>query len=496
MKPILACGSHKFSPVCPDRQSGRCGVTPWSKRCYYFVAREYSTKDFVEYSPTQDRLCIPRVNFSSFDVQPECADMGLLNFLRRLFGLRPPPKKRLRRRKRLRKIKLVPLRYQQNRPPKNNASLKAVENLPYRFASLNYGFTPGSSRKYLDFSDDYDRAQLNELQLPFFCTPDELAKWLDVPVGQLAWLVHRFSDARRPESVQTAHYHYRWIKKRTGGRRLIEAPKALLKSVQHRILRDILNLMPPHNTAHGFVAGRSIVTNAQPHTRQRVLLKFDLENFYASVSYSRVVAIFRRVGYAREAALWLARLTTSTLPANIPFPEGDAYAVRPYLPRHLPQGASTSPGLANLSAFALDVRLTGMARCFDAVYTRYADDLTFSGSQRLLRAMPVFIPLVTKIIRSERFRVNLRKRKVIRNNQRQTVTGVVVNERPNISRKEFDRLKAILTNCVRHGPSSQNRGQHENFAAHLRGRVAYVSQLNKKRGAKLFALYQHIDWQR
>ncbi|MCH7685830.1 MAG: RNA-directed DNA polymerase [Planctomycetes bacterium] len=426
--------------------------------------------------------------------------MGLLNFLRRLFGLRTSVRhqrrKRRRRRKRLRKIKLVPLRYEQHRASQKTHKKNEVENLPYRFASLNYGFAPGSSKRYLDFSDDYDRTQLNELQLPFFCTPDELALWLDIPVGQLAWLVHRFSDARRPESVQKAHYHYRWIKKRTGGRRLIEAPKRLLKSVQNQILRKILNLIPAHDTAHGFVAGRSIVTNARPHTGQRVLLKFDLENFYASVSYSRVVAIFRRVGYSREAALWLARLTTSTLPANIPFPDGDAYAIRPYLPRHLPQGAPSSPALANLSAFALDVRLSGMARCFDAVYTRYADDLTFSGSQHFLRAMPLFIPLVTKIIRSERFRVNLRKRKVIRNNQRQTVTGVVVNERPNISRKDFDRLKAILTNCVHHGPSSQNRDRHENFAAHLRGRVAYVSQLNKNRGSKLFALYQRIDWQR
>jgi RNA-directed DNA polymerase len=426
--------------------------------------------------------------------------MGLVNILRRLFGLKTTPqhqrKKRRRRGKRLQKIKLIPLRYEQNRSSQTTHHTNEVENLPYLFASLNYGFASGSSRRYLDFSDDYDRTQLNELQLPFFSTPDELANWLDVPVGQLAWLVHRFSDARRPESVQKTHYHYRWIKKRSGGRRLIEAPKPLLKSVQNQILREILNLIAPHDKAHGFVAGRSPLTNARPHTGQRVLLKFDLENFYASVSYSRVVAIFRRVGYSREAALWLAQLTTSNLPTNMPFPDGDAYALRPYLPRHLPQGAPTSPALANLSSFSLDVRLTGMARCFDAVYTRYADDLTFSGSQQLLRALPVFIPLVTKIVRLERFRVNLRKRKVIRNNQRQTVTGVVVNERPNISRKEFDRLKAILTNCVHHGPSSQNRDQHKNFAAHLRGRVAYVSHLNENRGAKLFDLYQHIDWQR
>jgi RNA-directed DNA polymerase len=420
--------------------------------------------------------------------------MGLINFLRNLFGLetpgRHPPQTGLRR-KPGKQVQLVPLRYHWERPPVRNTWAVEVERTAYRYAPRN-----PRTGAYLDLSLDSDISQLNELQLPRFSTPEELAEWLQVPVKKLAWLTHRFNDRYIPESVKNAHYHFHWIKKRSGGLRLIEAPKSLLKSVQHRILRDILNLISPHEKAHGFVAGRSIVTNAQPHTGQRVLLKFDLENFYASVPYSRVVAIFRRVGYSREAALWLARLTTSALPTNIPFPDGDPYAVRPYLRRHLPQGAPTSPALANLSAFALDVRLSGMARCFGAVYTRYADDLTFSGSQQLLRAMPVFIPLVTKIIRSERFRVNLRKRKVIRNNQRQCVTGVVVNERPNISRKDFDRLKAILTNCVRHGPNSQNRDRHENFPAHLRGRVAFVTQLNQNRGAKLLELYQRIDWQR
>ena len=199
---------------------------------------------------------------------------------------------------------------------------------------------------------------------------------------------------------------------------------------------------------------------------------------------------------AGEAAIWLARLTTSALPPNIPFPNGDASAILPYLPRHLPQGAPTSPALANLSAFSLDVRLGGLARSFGARYTPYADDITFSGPEEFLQSLSVFIPLVTKIIRSERFRVNQKKRKVIRNNQRQAVTGVVVNAHPNISRKEYDRLKALLTNSLRDGPSTQNHKQHADFAAHVRGRIAHVEQLNRARGTKLLALYKQIDWSR
>ena len=102
--------------------------------------------------------------------------------------------------------------------------------------------------------------------------------------------------------------------------------------------------MPPHDAAHGFSAGRSIVTNAPPHVKQAVLVKFDLANFYPSVTFARVTAIFRSLGYSREAAIWLARLTTSALPANIPFVKQEPSAVLPYLRRHLPQGAADVSG--------------------------------------------------------------------------------------------------------------------------------------------------------
>jgi hypothetical protein len=289
---------------------------------------------------------------------------------------------------------------------------------------------------------------------------------------------------------------YRWIRKRTGGQRLIEAPKSKLKHIQRRIVDEILNRVPPHPVAHGSVVGRSICSNAAPHAGQRVVVKLDLENFYPSVSFNRVTAIFRSLGYSREAAIWLGRLTTTVLPASLVRESSSNADLRSYRGRRLPQGAPTSAALANLSAFALDLRLAGLARSFGVQYTRYSDDLTFSGDERFLRSLAVFLPLVSQIVRSERFVINRKKRKVIRNSQRQTVTGVVVNSRPNVARRDFDALKAILTNCVRRGPSTQNHNRHEHFAAHLLGRISHVRQLNRVRGEKLLALFRQIDWNR
>ncbi|REJ94785.1 MAG: RNA-directed DNA polymerase [Planctomycetota bacterium] len=362
---------------------------------------------------------------------------------------------------------------------------------PYQFAHRN----PRTGR-WLDLTTDADPRWLDYYGLPHLKTPADLADWLEMPIGRLGWLTHRFCDDRRPPSAQTAHYHFQWLNKKTGGHRLIESPKTSLKGAQRKILSGIIERIPPHRNAHGFVAGRSILSNARPHVGAYAVLKLDLENFYPSVRYSRVVAIFRSVGFSRDVAIWLARLTTSAVPHDIPRPAGGHAAVWPYFSRHLPQGAPTSPALANLSAYSLDVRLTGMARAYDVTYTRYADDLTFSGSYRFAAAIRDFAPLVTRIVRDERFKANRSKQRIIRRNKRQTVTGVVVNEKPNISRDAYDTLKAILTNCAKRGPSTQNRGAHENFAAHLRGRIAHVAHLNPRRGAKLLQLYATIDWSR
>ena len=394
------------------------------------------------------------------------------------------------RRRRTGKSRLVPTRRKKVTGSRHR-SMPFVETkgpAPYRYA--RYGSRTGH---YLDLSRDGDETRLQRFNLPVFHTPEELANWVGLPLNRLAWLVHRFSGGR-PETEGAAHYHFRWFKKRLGGWRLIESPKSVLKAVQTKILRELLDNVPAHGTSHGFVKGKSILTNARPHVGQAILLKFDLENFYTTVSFARVVAIFRSLGYSREVAIWLGLLTTSALPGNLRFQEQGPYAIAPYFRRHLPQGAPTSPALANLSAFGMDIRLSGFAKSFGATYTRYADDLTISGPSDLHYALGTIIQLVYKIVRQERFSFNHSKSRILRAHQRLTVTGVVVNEHPNVVRADFDKLKAILTNCQRHGPSTQNRNQVEDFYHHLQGRIAHVSMLNPARGQKLNELFLAIDW--
>ncbi len=348
---------------------------------------------------------------------------------------------------------------------------------------------------YLDLAQDGDAEKLARWKLPILHTADDIARWLGMPVNRLAWLAHHCRKGR-PDGTRQSHYHYTWRKKKTGGVRLIESPKRELRAMQRKILRELLDRVPVSSAAHGFVKQRSIRTHAAVHQQPALLLRFDLQDFYASVTFNRVVAIFRTLGYSREAALWLARLTTAAIPTNLTSPQEDPSAAWRYRRRHLPQGAPTSPALANLSAYYLDQRLAGLAKSFHVRYSRYADDLTFSGDESLDTKLRLFIQLVELIIRTERFHSNRKKRQVLRRHQRQVVTGLVVNERPHVCRRDFDTLKAILTNCVSHGPATQNREQHPNYSAHLAGRIAHVAAFHPARAAKLRGLYARIDWSR
>ena len=167
-----------------------------------------------------------------------------------------------------------------------------------------------------------------------------------------------------------------------------------------------------------------------------------------------------------------------------------------YMRPHLPQGAPTSPPLANLMAFRLDCRLTGWASSANAVYTRYADDLAFSGGEEFTRVIGRFPAHVAAVAMEEGFSVNHHKTRIKRQGARQRLAGIVVNQKLSLPRHELKLLEAILTNCARRGPESQNREGLPDFRAHLEGRVSFVEMINRSKGHRLREIFRRIQWER
>jgi RNA-directed DNA polymerase len=142
----------------------------------------------------------------------------------------------------------------------------------------------------------------------------------------------------------------------------------------------------------------------------------------------------------------------------------------------------------------MDCRLTALAKFAGATYTRYADDLAFSGGEKFERCAERFRLHVAAVLLEEGFAVHHRKTRVMRQGVRQHLAGLVTNQRMNVVRRDFDRLKAVLTNCVRFGPEGQNRHGRPRFRSHLEGRVAFVEMINPNKGSRLRVILERIRW--
>ena len=271
-------------------------------------------------------------------------------------------------------------------------------------------------------------------------TVADLAKWLDVPESQLReWL------GSRPVWASGYEYARFTVPKRRGGERTIEAPNDKFKALQRRILHRLLNPLPMYESVTGFVKGRSIVDNARPHVGSGVVINLDLADFFPTITIERVAALFRALGWDADSATILSRICTS---------EG-----------HLPQGAPTSPALSNLVCRKLDERLSALVEKFNGQYTRYADDMTLSlpGLGRNKRLRPhkktdkpsrsqrprrfpsrSLLTWIRRIIEEESFRIQMKKKvRVQRPHQRQTATGLVVNQQVSLPRAVRRRIRAM-----------------------------------------------------
>jgi RNA-directed DNA polymerase len=335
-----------------------------------------------------------------------------------------------------------------------------------------------------------------QADVPPWCTAEELAAALDLDLGELSW----FADIRgwnRHSAAPLRHYRARWMATRSGGWRLIEAPKPRLAELQRRLLRRVLAKLPLHEAAHGFRPGHSVATFAAPHAGQSLVVRLDLEGFFATVSLPRVHGLLREVGYPPAVARLLAGLLTTITPVDVlaarPDSAGATWRLRRRLAiAHLPQGAPSSPAVANLVARRLDHRLAALAERLGANYTRYADDLAFSGPASL--PLHRLVPGARRIAADEGFRLREDKTRIAAAHQRQRLAGLVVNVAPAVSREDYDALRAELHNCLRTGPAEQNRTEHADYRAHLRGRIAWIAATHPARGARLLDMWERISW--
>ncbi|UXH79233.1 reverse transcriptase family protein [Roseateles amylovorans] len=343
---------------------------------------------------------------------------------------------------------------------------------------------------------------LEGLTLPALPTESSVAEWLDLTLDELDWLAgdaHRYREAtatpQRPQVTAARHYQTLLLTKRRGGLRLIEAPLPRLKAVQRRVLTGLLAQVPVHEAAHGFVPGRNVATHAAGHAGAAFVVSFDLQDFFPSIGRARIEALFRTLGYAEAVAGRLAALCTTRTPATVrerlaadgPMGPMGFLGVRRLASPHLPQGAPTSPALANLCAFGLDLRLDGLAHRFGARYSRYADDLVFSGPERLGRDLRTLQAWVQGIIEDEGFRLRHDKTRRMPAAGRQRVTGVVVNTRPNLPREDYDRLRAELHRLAAQGPVDPG------LRAPLLGRLAWATQfVVPSRATKLRRMFDDI----
>jgi retron-type reverse transcriptase len=310
-----------------------------------------------------------------------------------------------------------------------------------------------------------DEAQLNRYGLPVWKTEEEVAKAIGISLKELWFFAIHRERERQPHYVTFA------IPKRSGGKRLIMAPKRRLKAIQRTLLELLVRKLPLSEYAHAFRRGRSIRSGAEPHVGKRFVLKLDLKDFFPSVTFARVRGLLIAYGYSYPVATTLAVVMTEAerQPVEV---DGKVFHV-PVGQRHCVQGAPTSPGICNALLLRLDHRLAGLAKKRGLVYTRYADDLTFSGEVDRTTAHK-FRCIVSRIVLEEGFVIHPDKTRLMGQGNRQTVTGLVVNQTLGLSRQERRRLRAMAHQLSRQSSDATFSARHAKF----QGKVAYLSMLN------------------
>ncbi len=321
-----------------------------------------------------------------------------------------------------------------------------------------------------------DTARLSSTRLPIATTAAELARSMGVSLGELRFLAY----SREVSTI--THYRRFTIPKRTGGERVISAPRARLKKLQHWVLENILAHVPLHAAAHGFVPGKSTVSNAVPHLQSAIVINVDLKDFFPTVTYRRIKGLFGKLGYSEEVATVLGLLCSEPEITETSLDGITYYVAR--TGRRLPQGAPTSPALTNILCRRLDARIAGYAAKHGYVFTRYADDLTLSTKDKNAKVGSA-LAFLRRVAAAEGFAVHPEKVRVVRSGGRQEVTGVVVNEKPGVVRAELRRFRALLYQIEKDGPDGKHWGHGGDVLEAALGFASYVAMVDPAKGNPL-----------
>lgn len=302
-----------------------------------------------------------------------------------------------------------------------------------------------------EFGLDHDEvAKAKELldnQLPPIVRTEILSFLFAVSYG----LIHSLSTS--PEK----HYRVYKVPKTRGGKRQIEAPRRYLKLIQRWIHQNILIKHTLPSSVTGFVRGQNIFTNAKPHLPSKNIMIIDIKDFFPTISYKEVYKIFKNFGYPKRVATLLTRLCI--------------------FDSRLPQGAPTSPTLANLVFTPVDLALQDLAERWECVYTRYADDIAFSGNIQFSHREK---KEVRGILQEFGFNINHRKSRIIGSGGRQILAGLVVNSNGLPPRYKRRQWRAT------YHQASLEPNKYIGKSSHLKGIASFVNEYNKDLAKEYF----------